>query len=154
MKSFSRAGGASTGHHGNAVRLVLTAFLISGAGFYTDVPFGCIQGGAAEYAVTHLFPIRYRPSPNVTRFQSTTFQTVELAVVGSVLVTSRMTTRQRILFTTARAVLAITRDQAVGTLERLIKKCHKTVVDVRKLTCLENKASTDVDPREFGFLLM
>jgi hypothetical protein len=59
-----------------------------------------------------------------------------------------------ILFTTAWAVLAMTRDQAVGTLERLVKKYHKTVVDVRKLTCLENRASMDVDPSEFGFLLM
>ena len=95
-----------------------------------------------------------QPSPNVTRFQSETFQTVELAVTGSVLVTCRSTTGRRILFTTARVVLAMTRDQVVGTLECFVEKYHKTVVDVRKLTRLENRASMDVDPSEFGFLLM
>ena len=48
----------------------------------------------------------------------------------------------------------MTRDQVMGTLECFVEKYHKTVVDVRKLIRLENRASMDVDPSEFGFLLM
>eukprot|EP00613_Pedinella_sp_CCMP2098_P064330 CAMPEP_0171983480 /NCGR_PEP_ID=MMETSP0993-20121228/273326_1 /TAXON_ID=483369 /ORGANISM="non described non described, Strain CCMP2098" /LENGTH=229 /DNA_ID=CAMNT_0012636253 /DNA_START=348 /DNA_END=1037 /DNA_ORIENTATION=+ len=103
-------------------------------------------GVAAEYVVTH-FQFDTGQAPTLLDFSPNLFQTVELAVVGSVLVTRRPTAGRRILFTTARAVLAMTRDQAVGTLKRLVKKHHKTVVDVRKLTRLENRACMDVDPR-------
>ena len=131
-------------------RQCCTASTISLSDFWGRLLDGCplwVYSRWCRRIFCHSFPIRYRPSPNVTRFQSENFQTVELAVTGSVLVTRRSTTGRRMLFTTARVVLAM-------TLECFVKKYHKSVVDVHKLTRLENRASMDVDPSDFGFLLM